>query len=89
MLLTFLSLRILIKLKIDCAYFKGDSPCIYHKEAGVICDKCNHYKPIKNKILNIKVDVIGEVLSTTSFLPTIRKKYFDAFITSCTENNSR
>ena len=75
-------------LKIDCAYFKGDRPCKFHKEDGVKCDNCNHYKPIKNKILIIKLDAIGDVLRTTSILPPIRKKYPDAFITWCTKSNA-
>jgi len=76
-------------LKIDCAYFKGDRPCKFHKKEGVKCDECNYYKPIKNKILIIKLDAIGDVLRTTSILPPLRKKYPDAFITWCTRNNAR
>ncbi len=75
-------------LKIDCAYFKGDRPCKFHKKDGVKCDECNHYKPIKNKILIIKLDAIGDVLRTTSILPPLRKKYPDAFITWCTKSNA-
>ncbi|NNG26736.1 MAG: hypothetical protein HKM87_04375, partial [Ignavibacteriaceae bacterium] len=75
-------------LKIDCAYFKGDRPCKFHKEEGIKCDECSHYKPIKNKILIIKLDAIGDVLRTTSILPPLRKKYPDAFITWCTKSNA-
>ncbi len=75
-------------LKIDCTYFKGDRPCKFHKKDGVKCDECNHYKPIKNKILIIKLDAIGDVLRTTSILPPLRKKYPDAFITWCTKSNA-
>jgi len=75
-------------LKIDCAYFKGDRPCKFHKEDNVKCDECNHYRPIRNKILIIKLDAIGDVLRTTSILPPLRKKYPDAFITWCTKSNA-
>jgi len=75
-------------LKIDCAYFKGDRPCKFHKEVGIKCDECNYYKPIRNKILIIKLDAIGDVLRTTSILSPIRKKYPDAFITWCTKSNA-
>jgi len=75
-------------LKIDCAYFKGDRPCKFHKEDSIKCDECNHYKPIKNKILIIKLDAIGDVLRTTSILPPLRKKHPDAFITWCTKSNA-
>ncbi|MBT8387054.1 MAG: glycosyltransferase family 9 protein [Ignavibacteria bacterium] len=75
-------------LKIDCTYFKGDRPCKFHKEDGIKCKECNHYKPIKDKILIIKLDAIGDVLRTTSILPPLRKKYPDAFITWCTKSNA-
>jgi len=76
-------------LKIDCAYFKGDRPCKCHKEDGIKCDECNHYKPIINKILIIKLDAIGDVLRTTSVLPPLRKKHPDSYITWCTKSNAR
>jgi len=63
-------------LKIDCAYFKGDRPCKFYKEDGVKCDECNHYKPIKNKILIIKLDAIGDVLRTTSILTPFKEKIY-------------
>jgi len=88
-LITLFSFRKLIVLKIDCAYFKGDRPCKFHKDDGTKCDECNHYKPIKNKILIIKLDAIGDVLRTTSILPPLRKKYPDAFITWCTRSNAK
>jgi len=75
-------------LKIDCAYFKGDRPCKFHKEDSVKCDECNQYRPIRNKILIIKLDAIGDVLRTTSILPSLRKKYPGAFITWCTKSNA-
>jgi len=75
-------------LKIDCAYFKGDRPCKFHKRNGVICDECDEYKPINFKILIIKLDALGDVLRTTSILPPLRKKYPDAFITWCTKSNA-
>ena len=75
-------------LKIDCTYFKGDRPCNFHKAEGIKCDECNHYKPIKNKILIIKLDAIGDVLRTTSVLPPLRKKYPDSYITWCTKSNA-
>jgi ADP-heptose:LPS heptosyltransferase len=75
-------------LKIDCAYFKGDRPCKFHKENGIKCDECDEYKAINFKILIIKLDAIGDVLRTTSILPPLRKKYPDAFITWCTKSNA-
>ncbi len=34
-------------LKIDCKYFPGDRPCEHHKESGVKCPECPHYKSLK------------------------------------------
>ena len=76
-------------LKINCAYFKGDQPCKFHKEDGVKCDDCNHYKPVKNKILIIKLDAIGDVLRTTSILEPLKEKYPDSHITWCTREEAK
>ena len=75
-------------LKIDCAYFKADHPCKLHKERGIKCDECSYYKPIKNKILIIKLDAVGDVLRTTSILKPLKKKYPDSYIEWCTRLNA-
>ena len=76
-------------LKPDCRFFHGDKPCVYNKTEGVVCDGCNHYSPIKIKILIVKLDAIGDVLRTTSILPPLKKKYPDSFITWCTRESSK
>ena len=75
-------------LKTDCRFFKGDRPCDPHKENGIKCDDCNFYQPIKNKILVIKLDAVGDVLRTTSILNPLKKKYPDSYIEWCTRLNS-
>jgi ADP-heptose:LPS heptosyltransferase len=75
-------------LKTDCAYFKGDRPCDYNKNEGIMCDGCNHYMPISFKILIIKLDAIGDVLRTTSILGPLKKKYPDCYIEWCTRQNA-
>jgi ADP-heptose:LPS heptosyltransferase len=75
-------------LKNNCAYFKGDRPCNPHKESGVKCDDCIYYRPIKYKILIIKLDAVGDVLRTTSMLKPLKKKYPDSYIEWCTRKNS-
>ncbi len=57
----------------DRTYLIGVQLCKFHKEYGVKCDECNHYKPIKNKIHIIKLDTISDVLRTTSILPPLIK----------------
>ena len=75
-------------LKIDCAYFKGDRPCTYNKNEGIVCNNCNHYLPISFKILIIKLDAIGDVLRTTSILKPLKKKYPGCYIEWCTRQNA-
>ncbi len=76
-------------LKSDCRHFPGDRPCVYHKQSGVRCDTCRHYQPLKEKILIIKFDALGDVLRTTAILPSVKKRYPDARITWLTQSNAR
>lgn len=75
-------------LKTDCRFFKGDRPCDPHKENGIKCDDCTYYQPIKFKVLIIKLDAVGDVLRTTSILKPLKKKYPDSYIMWCTRKNS-
>lgn len=76
-------------LKSDCRHFPGDRPCIFNKRDGIMCDDCPHYSPVKNKILIIKLDAIGDVLRTTSILPSLKKAYPDSHITWLTKSNAK
>ncbi|MBL7960174.1 glycosyltransferase family 9 protein [bacterium] len=76
-------------LKYDCSHFPGDHPCSFHKLTGVKCDTCPDYSPIKNKILIIKFDALGDVLRTTAILPSLRKAFSDAKITWLTKANAK
>ncbi len=60
-------------LKTDCSLFPGDRPCIPNKKMGIKCDDCNYYSPVKNKILIIKLDAVGDVLRTTSILSALKE----------------
>ena len=75
-------------LKTNCAYFKGDRPCDYNKNEGIMCNNCNHYIPISFKVLIIKLDAVGDVLRTTSILNPLKKKYPDCYIEWCTRQNA-
>lgn len=70
-----------MKVKKDCIYFKGDIPCIPHKKNGVHCDNCDKYKPVKEKILIIKLGAAGDVIRSTPILRKLRVVYPDAEIT--------
>jgi heptosyltransferase-2 len=75
-------------LKYDCKHFPGDHPCSIHKTTGIKCDTCKDYSPVKEKILIIKFDALGDVLRTTAILPSLRSKYPDASITWLSKSNA-
>ena len=54
----------------DCAYFRGDVPCVYNKQFGAHCDDCVYYRPISRRILIIKLGAIGDIIRTT---PLVRR----------------
>ena len=76
-------------LKTDCKHFPGNKPCIPSKTEGKKCDDCNYYEPVEFKILIIKLDATGDVLRTTSILPSIKRKFPKSHITWITRNNAR
>jgi ADP-heptose:LPS heptosyltransferase len=75
-------------LRTNCIYFPGDRPCILNKSKGTLCDNCREYSPVTFKILIIKLDAPGDVLRTTSILPSLKKKYPDSFVTWLTRKSS-
>lgn len=54
---------------------------MFHKETGVECSNCTHYRPKGKNILIVKLDAMGDVLRTTSILQGLKAKYPDSFIT--------
>jgi len=76
-------------LKADCSHFPGDRPCRFHKEQGVKCDACPHYAPVRDTILVIKFDALGDVLRTTALLPSLRRRYPSSRITWLTKASAR
>lgn len=69
----------LSRLAHDCRHFLGDRPCRPHKETGVTCT-CAHYAPIRERVLVIKLDAMGDVLRTTAILPALAAAHPDAAI---------
>jgi heptosyltransferase-2 len=72
----------------DCRYFEGSKPCKQHKQAGAVCQTCTDYEPITDRILIIKLDSLGDVLRTTSILPSLKAKHPASFITWITRRES-
>ena len=71
----------------DCRYFLGDRPCIWHKTEGVSCE-CEHYVPLQESLLIIKLDAIGDVLRTTCLLPGIARRWPNTGISWITRHES-
>jgi ADP-heptose:LPS heptosyltransferase len=72
----------------DCKYYLGNKPCIYHKIDKRPCENCTKYKQFKKRVLIIKLDALGDVLRTTSILPSLVKKFPDSHITWVTKSNA-
>jgi heptosyltransferase-2 len=68
-------------IRTDCRHFPGGRPCDHHKAHQAICTECQIHSPRGKTILIIKFDAIGDVLRTTSILPSLRKAHDECFVT--------
>jgi heptosyltransferase-2 len=71
----------------DCRFFLGDRPCVWHKRNGALCT-CDHYEPVKERLLIVKLDAMGDVLRSTALLPPIIEAHPGAAITWITRKES-
>ena len=62
----------IVLIRTDCRHFRGDVPCLPHKQHGVHCDACTHYQPVGRRILIIKLGAIGDVIRTTPLLRRLK-----------------
>ncbi|HDI52072.1 glycosyltransferase family 9 protein [candidate division KSB1 bacterium] len=65
----------------DCRFFRGDTPCSFHKSEGIHCQDCSHYEPIDIRILLIKLGAVGDVIRTTPLLRRLWQEFPHAHIT--------
>lgn len=75
------------EIAFDCRFFLGDRPCVWHKRQSVSCT-CGYYEQISQRLLIIKLDAMGDVLRTTSLLPTVSHAHPGASITWITRPES-
>lgn len=68
------------QVKNNCKYYRGDIPCLPHKEYGYHCNNCSSFKEIKEKFLVIKLGAIGDVIRTTPLIRRIKIEYPDSYI---------
>ena len=72
----------------DCRYYLGDRPCGFHKTEGVVCRDCPRYSAVRERILIIKLDAIGDVLRTTSILPGLKESFPSGHLTWITRREA-
>ena len=75
------------EIAFDCRYYLGDRPCVWHKSTGVIC-RCDHYDPIVERLLVVKLDAMGDVLRTTALLGPLREAHPRASVSWITRRES-
>jgi heptosyltransferase-2 len=75
------------ELAFDCRDFLGDRPCRWHKLEQVLC-KCERYEPIREQVLIVKLDAMGDVLRTTALLPALAEAHPNAALTWITRSES-
>jgi heptosyltransferase-2 len=74
-------------IAVDCRHFLGDRPCLWHKRDGALC-LCDHYEPVRERILIVKLDAMGDVLRTTAVLPALARAHPAAAIVWITRAES-
>ena len=75
------------EIAVDCRFFLGDRPCVWHKRDGALCT-CDHYERIDERILIVKLDAMGDVLRSTALLPPLKEAHPHAAITWITRKDS-
>jgi ADP-heptose:LPS heptosyltransferase len=71
--------------QLDCRYFIGEKPCKYKR----LCKDCPHYDPMGTRILIIKLAAVGDVMRTTSLLPSLQKAHSRLHVTWLTDQSAQ
>ena len=64
-------------VKLDCRFYLGDRPCVHNAECGT----CEHYAPIGERVLVIKLAAAGDVLRAAAVLPPLKRTYSSSHVT--------
>ena len=75
-------------INFDCRHYRASRPCVFNKTDGSECSTCRHVSKYKERILFIKLDVIGDVLRSASLLPAIKARHHAPFIAWLTRSES-
>jgi len=77
-----------IEHSIDCRHYRGDRPCNWNKTDGSECPGCKHVDPVKQRVLIVKLDAMGDVLRSTVILPKLHETRQGARVTWLTRKAS-
>lgn len=75
-------------LEQSCRFFLPDRPCDYHKTSGQRCENCKWYKPVKSRIVIIKLGALGDVLRTTAICEPLKSLYPDSMLFWITQDDA-
>lgn len=75
------------EIAFDCKFFRGDRPCSWHKQTGVLCT-CDYYEKVEERVLVVKLDAMGDVLRSTALLPALHEAHPKGAITWITRKAS-
>ena len=75
-----------MQVNLNCRHFPGDRPCTFHKREQAVCHSCSHFAGVGERILIIKLDALGDVLRTTSLLPSLKTQSPHSHITWMTSS---
>jgi len=75
-------------LNTDCVHYRGNMPCAPHKLDGRLCADCSEYRPLRDRILIVKLGAMGDVLRTTALLPDIVANHEAPHVTWLTRPDS-
>lgn len=71
------SVHDLLPLREDCRHYVGEKPCVFRRP----CPGCEHYDPMGEQILIIKLGAMGDVLRTTPILRAIKERWPRSHVT--------
>jgi len=72
-------------IKTNCKFYRGDKPCLFHKEKKVVCETCSHYVKLGKRLLIIKLGSLGDVIRTTPLLRKLKDVFPEAEISWLTQ----
>lgn len=67
-------------INFSCRNYRSSKPCKYNKLHGSECPTCGYASEFRTRVLIVKLDALGDVLRTGSFIPLIAARHDAPFI---------